>query len=564
MSGIREQRINELLGKGRMDDESTHPGNYLKGLLDLIRNKISTGSVICEVGCFRGISSELFALHAKKLYCVDYWTPYSWEYDDDNIRQAESEFDEMMKNYDNIVKIKSKSLDASEMFKDNYLDCVYIDADHAEEFFREDMKAWIPKVKNGGIISGHDYGFVGDFIEDFCQGQPVEIFDDGSWCFIKSNPEPERSIFWIGSWADSSDKKERTLSNIRLLKKSGIDVGIITHYPDISWIDPELVDYVVYEKFNHIPDSYTNLFSRGFASLQKTCWSKNFEFGDFNFEKRLATGLHTFPILRSIAHSSEISKNLSYPAFCYAEEDFIITDIFLEFLKKEFSIISSGLYEFSGFESYTTEGGVNPCVFLANPVFFSRHLNPSMLRGEDDFFLNFPNKITEDVLYDIARKTKNVSIKKSGEILKILGEYGVGWDISHVGFSWAQKIDKNSLSIICTNYPFLRKKDDLTYSLSFLMRQELISETLGFYAKIVLQNEDGSESFVFENDASLWHDWWEVWLDILDFQPNKNSKLIVKTRIKSSTGEVSTDFILRLTPEELDGYHSIFSLRKVR
>jgi hypothetical protein len=289
-----------------------------------------------------------------------------------------------------------------------------------------------------------------------------------------------------------------------------------------------------------------------------------FEFGDFNFEKRLATGLHTFPILRSIAHSSEISKNLSYPAFCYAEEDFIVTDAFLEFLKEEFSAISSGLYEFSGFESYTTEGGVNPCVFLSNPVFFSKHLNLSMLRDEDAFFLNFPNKITEDVIYDIARRTKNVRINGSGEILKILGEYGVGWDISHVGFSWAQKADKNSLSTICTNYPFLRKKDDLTYSLSFLMRQELISESLNFYAKIVLQNENGSEIFVFENEASLGHDWWKAWLDILDFQPNKNSKLIVKTRIKSSTDEVATDFILRLTPEELDGYHSIFSLRKVR
>lgn len=382
--------------------------------------------------------------------------------------------------------------------------------------------------------------------------------------FKNKNSLSDNFIFWIGSWADSFEKKERTINNIRLIKKSGMDVGIITHYPDISWIDTELVDYVVYEKFNYIPDSYSNLFSAGFSSLQKTCWRKNFEFGDYNFEKRLAIGLHTFPILRSIAHSSEISKNFSYPSFCYAEEDFIVTDNFLEFLKEEFSMVSSGSYEFSGFKSFTTEGGINPCVFLANPVFFSKHLHPSMLKNEDDFFLNFPNKITEDVLYDIAKKTKNVRINESGEILKILGQYGVGWDISHVGFSWAQKVDKNSLSTICTNYPFLRKKDDLTYSLSFLMRQELISEPLYFYAKIVLQNEDGIESLVFENDAYLDHDWWKAWVDILDFQPNKNSKLIVKTRIKSSTDEVSTDFILRLTTEELDGYQSIFSLRKVR
>ena len=91
----------------------------------------------------------------------------------------------MMKNYDNIIKIKSKSLDASDMFKDDYLDAVYIDADHAEEFFREDMKAWMPKVKPGGIISGHDYGFVGEYIKDFCHEQPVIIFEDGSWFFTK-------------------------------------------------------------------------------------------------------------------------------------------------------------------------------------------------------------------------------------------------------------------------------------------------------------------------------------------------------------------------------------------
>lgn len=185
MSVSKENRIKELLNVGRMYGENSHPGNYLNGLLDFIQNHISREYVICEVGSFRGISSELFALHVKKLYCVDYWTPYSWEYNDDNIKEAESEFDSMMKNYDNIIKIKSKSLDASDMFKDGYLDAVYIDADHAEEFFREDMKAWMPKVKPGGIISGHDYGFVGEYIKDFCDEQPVVIFEDGSWFFTK-------------------------------------------------------------------------------------------------------------------------------------------------------------------------------------------------------------------------------------------------------------------------------------------------------------------------------------------------------------------------------------------
>ena len=371
-------------------------------------------------------------------------------------------------------------------------------------------------------------------------------------------------IFWIGSWANSEEKKERTLNNISLLKNSGIDVGIITHCPDISWIDTNLIDYVIYEKYNLIPDSYTDLFSRGFSDLPVSCWKKNFEFGDLNFEKRLATGLHTFPILRSIAHSSDISKNLSYSAFCYAEEDFIFNDSFSEFLDDEFNSISSGSCEFSGFESYTTEGGINPCVFLANPTFFSKYLSVEMLKDETDFFLNFPNRITEDVLMDIAKKSKRMRIKESSTTTKILGEYGKDWDISHVGFSWAEKADKNSLSTICTNYPFLRKKDDLTYSISYLMRQEIIPEPLYFYSKIILQGKDGGESVIFENEAVLNHDWWKTWFDVFDFSPDKNSKFIIETKIKSSTGEVNTNFILKLTQEELDGYHRIFSLKKIR
>jgi predicted O-methyltransferase YrrM len=116
---------------------------------------------------------------------VDYWTPYSWEYNEDNIFQAENEFDEMRKNYQNIVKIKATSVRASEMFSDNHLDLVYIDADHAEAPFREDMTVWIPKVKPGGIISGHDFGFVGDYIKDFSENQEVKVFEDGTWFYFK-------------------------------------------------------------------------------------------------------------------------------------------------------------------------------------------------------------------------------------------------------------------------------------------------------------------------------------------------------------------------------------------
>jgi len=41
--------------------------------------------------------------------------------------------------------------------EDNALDFCYIDADHSYEGIKKDVTSWWPKVKVGGIFSGHDY-----------------------------------------------------------------------------------------------------------------------------------------------------------------------------------------------------------------------------------------------------------------------------------------------------------------------------------------------------------------------------------------------------------------------
>lgn len=53
--------------------------------------------------------------------------------------------------------IKSGSDAAASQFADKSVDFVFIDANHEYQFVKDDINAWLPKIKPGGIIAGHDY-----------------------------------------------------------------------------------------------------------------------------------------------------------------------------------------------------------------------------------------------------------------------------------------------------------------------------------------------------------------------------------------------------------------------
>jgi predicted O-methyltransferase YrrM len=58
---------------------------------------------------------------------------------------------------DKCTFMKMKSEEAVKLIPDGYLDLVFIDANHEYSHIRKDIDKWIPKVKTGGIIAGHDY-----------------------------------------------------------------------------------------------------------------------------------------------------------------------------------------------------------------------------------------------------------------------------------------------------------------------------------------------------------------------------------------------------------------------
>ena len=184
----KEEKIKELLLMPRMFyDDYNKRYNQLKGLKMLIDEYITENFVMVEIGSFAGISSELFALHCKELYCVDLWDPY-WEITDkQRIEFSEFSFDKMIKNYENVYKVKKSSVEASKDFEDGSLDLVYIDAAHDYDSVKQDILTWLPKIKKGGFIAGHDYRYdpnigVYEAVNDiFVNDYKINSFPDSSF-----------------------------------------------------------------------------------------------------------------------------------------------------------------------------------------------------------------------------------------------------------------------------------------------------------------------------------------------------------------------------------------------
>lgn len=58
---------------------------------------------------------------------------------------------------DRAIILKGESLAMAQAVENKSLDFAFIDADHSYEGVKSDIEAWLPKVKKGGFISGHDY-----------------------------------------------------------------------------------------------------------------------------------------------------------------------------------------------------------------------------------------------------------------------------------------------------------------------------------------------------------------------------------------------------------------------
>lgn len=125
--------------------------------LELLLKNIPPTGIGVEVGVFRAdFASSILKNWKGTLYLVDIWRKYWTEEENDALDKAISnikEFDEE----DRAIMIRCLSKNAIELFDDESLDFVYIDANHSYESVKQDLEMWWPKIKKGGCLSGHDY-----------------------------------------------------------------------------------------------------------------------------------------------------------------------------------------------------------------------------------------------------------------------------------------------------------------------------------------------------------------------------------------------------------------------
>lgn len=57
----------------------------------------------------------------------------------------------------NVEVLPMDSLQAAVRFPDGHFDFVFLDSSHTYEMTKAEIRLWYPKLKEGGILAGHDY-----------------------------------------------------------------------------------------------------------------------------------------------------------------------------------------------------------------------------------------------------------------------------------------------------------------------------------------------------------------------------------------------------------------------
>lgn len=158
-----------------------------------IGNYFESG-IFVEIGTWKGLSIKYLAGRVKnkniQIVGIDTFQGTAGEHDDDIDVINGTLYQTYLKNIQpySIRTIIGRSDETYINFEDNSIDFVFIDADHHYQSVKKDIELWYPKVRTGGIISGHDYAYGGEcgVIPAVNEAFPdVKIYSGSVWYKVK-------------------------------------------------------------------------------------------------------------------------------------------------------------------------------------------------------------------------------------------------------------------------------------------------------------------------------------------------------------------------------------------
>lgn len=152
-----------------------------------------------EIGVYQGQFSAaiLEIVEPRELHLIDAWKfvpdpAYSQSWFGGKIGQSQAVMDRIFQSVqkrfaaemasDRVKVHRGLSTAIAGQFPDQYFDWVYIDADHTYEAVKQDLQAFYPKVRDGGLIAGDNYGDRPDWWWKDGVKRAVDEFVHEGWC----------------------------------------------------------------------------------------------------------------------------------------------------------------------------------------------------------------------------------------------------------------------------------------------------------------------------------------------------------------------------------------------